>query len=266
MIMIMNKIVISAFITAAVFISFIFGGTVSGTSGCDEDCTKCHSLKLDEAAEILRSMKITDARVIDVQMSPLKGLWEINVEKEGKRGLFYIDFSKQFIVSGSIIEIKTSVNKTQEKLSDSPVAHIPQKKIPLKEALILGNKISQKKVIIFTDPDCPFCNKLHAELKKIVETRKDIAFYIKLLPLKMHKDAYSKSKAILCEKSLKFLEDNFEGKQIPKPSCEAKEIDENIKLAEKLGITGTPTIIMPDGRVFQGFFTADKLLSLIDST
>lgn len=259
----MKRIILLSFITV-VFLLITFSRIAYSTSGCDENCTKCHSLDTGDAAEILRGMKITDVKILDIQLSPLKGLWEINVEKEGKRGVFYIDFSKKFIVSGSIIEVKTSINKTQEKLSQSPVNHISQKKIPLKDALVLGNKKSSKRVIVFTDPDCPFCKKLHAELKKIVETKKDIAFYIKLFPLQMHKDAYSKSKAILCEKSLKLLEDSFEGKQLPKPKCEANEIDANIKLASKLGITGTPTIIMPDGRVFQGFFTAEKLLALID--
>lgn len=103
-------------------------------------------------------------------------------------------------------------------------------------------------------------------MKKIIEKRKDIAFYMKLFPLvRIHPQAYEKSKTILCEKSLKLLEDAYEGKQLPKPKCEAKEIDENIKLGAELGISGTPTIIMPDGRVIPGYISEDKLIGLIDS-
>jgi thiol:disulfide interchange protein DsbC len=121
-------------------------------------------------------------------------------------------------------------------------------------------------VIVFTDPDCPFCGKLHDEIKKVVEKRKDIAFYIKLFPLtQLHPDAYWKSKSIICEKSLKLLESNFEGKTIPKPSCKTDAVDKNIKLAASLGITGTPTSILPDGSVLTGFLQADKLIELIDS-
>ncbi len=103
-------------------------------------------------------------------------------------------------------------------------------------------------------------------MKKIVEKRKDIAFYIKLYPLtRIHPAAYEKSKTILCEKSLKLLEDAYEGRQLPKPKCEAKEIDENIKLASELGISGTPAIILSDGMVIMGYLTAEKLIELIDS-
>jgi len=103
-------------------------------------------------------------------------------------------------------------------------------------------------------------------MKKAVEKRKDIAFYIKLFPLtKLHPDAYWKSKSIICSGSLAFLESVFEKKSIPQPSCETDVIDKNIKLAASLGISGTPTSIMPDGSVLTGSLPADKLIELIDS-
>jgi thiol:disulfide interchange protein DsbC len=102
-------------------------------------------------------------------------------------------------------------------------------------------------------------------VKRILSERDDIAFYIKLYPLKMHKDAYRKSKAIQCEKSLQLLEDAFAKKEIPDPKCDTDEIDKNIALAQKLGITGTPTIILEDGRILRGLVKAEKLLRYIDS-
>jgi thiol:disulfide interchange protein DsbC len=101
-------------------------------------------------------------------------------------------------------------------------------------------------------------------MKKVIEKRKDIAFYIKMYPLPMHKEAYDKAKAIVCEKSLSLLEDAFTQKPLPKPSCETPVIDDNIKLAEKLGIRGTPAIILPNGVIVPGYKDADSLIELID--
>ena len=101
-------------------------------------------------------------------------------------------------------------------------------------------------------------------MKKVIKERKDIAFYIKLYPLPMHKDAYAKAKAIVCEKSLSLLEDAFERKPLPAPKCETTAIDDNVKLAQKLGITGTPAIIMPDGRLIPGYLAADALIKQIE--
>jgi thiol:disulfide interchange protein DsbC len=101
-------------------------------------------------------------------------------------------------------------------------------------------------------------------MKKVITERKDIAFYIILYPLAMHKDAYGKAKAIICEKSLDLLEAAFEKKPLPKPSCDTKVIDENIKLAEKLGISGTPAVVFPDGTLIPGAMEAEAIIQKID--
>jgi len=101
-------------------------------------------------------------------------------------------------------------------------------------------------------------------MKKVIEKRKDIVFYIKLFPLPMHKEAYAKAKAIVCEKSLSLLEDAFERKTLPAPKCDTSAIDDNISLAQKLGISGTPAIILPDGRLLPGYLEADALILQIE--
>ena len=100
-------------------------------------------------------------------------------------------------------------------------------------------------------------------MKKVVKERKDIVFYLKMFPLKIHPNAYDKAKAIVCEKSLAMLENSLEKKTVPAPKCKTSVIDENLKLAEKLGITGAPTLVMPDGRVIAGFRDAAALKELI---
>jgi thiol:disulfide interchange protein DsbC len=100
-------------------------------------------------------------------------------------------------------------------------------------------------------------------MKRIIEERRDINFYIKMFPLKSHPEANEKSKAIVCEKSLALLEVAFEGKPLPKPRCETSAVDENIKLGEKLGITSIPTLVLPDGRLISGYIDAKTLITLI---
>jgi len=100
-------------------------------------------------------------------------------------------------------------------------------------------------------------------MKKTIDERKDIAFYIKMFPLQSHPEAYQKSKSILCEKSLSLLEDAFDKKPIPKPKCETAAVDESMKLAQKLGINSVPTLIFPDGKMIPGYKDAKTLIDLI---
>ena len=83
-------------------------------------------------------------------------------------------------------------------------------------------------------------------------------------PLKMHQGAYDKAKTIVCEKKISLLEDAFEKKPLPAPKCKTSAVDESMKLAQKLGITGAPSIIMPDGRLIPGFMDAKAIEDLVD--
>jgi thiol:disulfide interchange protein DsbC len=258
------------FLLAGVFFVPIFFHTTSNRveafdqTGCEMDCQKCHALTTQEIKEVLKDMKAPDAEILKVQLSPIGGLWEIAIDNKGKSGLFYLDFSKKFIVSGSIIEVKTGKNKTRERVSSlQDNRRVDFSKIPLNHALLLGNATAPKKVAVFTDPDCNFCEKLHKEMEKVLQEKKDIAFYVFLFPLPSHKDAYWKSKSIVCSRSLKMLEEAYARKDIPKLECDNKEVDSNIKIAEALGITGTPTLVLPDGRIRTGMMPAKELVEFI---
>ena len=251
------------------FVSLLCSGNVFafGEGGCDGECNKCHSLTKTEAFDIMKKLKITEPKVGDIRMSPIKGLWEVSIDSQGKSGLFYIAFSKNYIVQGQIVEVATGVDKTREQYKImQDCKQIDISKISLTNALVLGDRKAKKRVIVFTDPDCPFCGRLHDEMRKVVEKRKDIVFYIRLYPLvKLHPDSYWKSQSIACNKSLQMLEDNFGKKPIQRTECSTKEVDNTIKLAEKLGITGTPTLILSNGKMRSGAMSAEQLIELVDS-
>lgn len=249
-------------ILVSVLVLLLFSASHSyGFSTKGENCAKCHTLKKEEAAALLKEIAPM-VKVLDVKMTPLKSMWQIDIESNGRKGPVYLDFTKRYLISGSIVDIKSKRNLTNEAEEDLNRVNVSQ--IPLGDALVMGERNAKKKVIVFTDPECPFCAKIHQELKKVVAERKDIAFYIKMYPLPIHKDATEKAKAIVCEKSLKLLDEAYEKKPLPKAKCKAPVIDENIKLAKKLGIAGTPALVMPDGRVISGYRDANALKLLID--
>jgi thiol:disulfide interchange protein DsbC len=232
-------------------------------TGCEKDCQKCHTISNQEVKEILKRLRAPDAEIVKIQPSPLKGLWEVSIINKGRPGLFYVDFSKVFVVSGSIVEVKSGKNKTAERLTRLRESRrVDFSKIPLNEALVMGDPVAPRKVAVFTDPDCPYCAKLHKEMQQLLQQRKDIVFYILLYPL--HKDSYWKAKSILCNRSLKMLEDAFAKKTIPKPECNTNQVDSNIQLAQGFGITGTPALVLPDGRVHPGWMPAKRLMDFID--
>jgi thiol:disulfide interchange protein DsbC len=115
-----------------------------------QDCSKCHTLKKEEARALLKTFD-QSIKVLGVSKSQAKYMWEVSIESNGKKGLVYIDLPKKHLFSGSLIAIQGKKNLTQDRLSEINKVNVSQ--IPLKDAVVLGNKNAKHKVIVFDDPE-----------------------------------------------------------------------------------------------------------------
>jgi len=234
--------------------------------GCGGECTSCHSLTEKDAGDLLKK---TGLKVKSVKQAPSRGLFELLVEKDNKQGVIFIDYGKKHLIQGMIVNLET-LQPVSSHAQDLPqpkqVTSVDVTKIPLDKAVIMGNPKGSRKLYVFTDPDCPYCQKGHVELKKLAAIAPDVAIYIMLYPLAMHPGAYDKSRTIFETKSLDLMDKAFDGKEIPKPSKEGSKaaIDEIIKFANASGISGTPTMVMPDGKVEVGMRDAETLKKMLE--
>lgn len=261
----MNKLLFIP-IAAMLFLAPVLAGaSMTEHPGCSGNCLECHKFEKSEAETIVKKLKEanprfpTAARVKDVKLAPAGGLWQIDLDIDGKQGALFVDISKKYLLSISEIVPIDSIKKQEPRKVDFS-------KLPLKEAFVLGTKGAAKKVAVFTDPDCPACKVLHEEMKKVLTQRKDITFYLFFNPLPQHPDAPRKAQAILCEKSVKVLDDAYAGKAVPESTCKgAGELLEKSKaLAMKMQFNSTPTLVRNDGLVQPGALPADRLIEWID--
>jgi len=229
------------------------------SEGCGAGtCADCHSITMAETEQLLGGMV---DKVNSVEFAEIPGMWVAEVEKDRSKLPVYIDFSKQYLVSGNVIRLNDKENLTRQR--SVRMNSIDVSKIPLADALLLGKPSAKTKVIVFTDPECPYCKKLHEELREVIRRDPEVAFLIKLFPLKMHPNAYDISKSIICNNSMEYLELSFAGKPIPAPNCESPVVDQTLALVKELGIHSTPTLVMPDGRVIPGYRKAEAILTII---
>ncbi|OGR33887.1 MAG: hypothetical protein A2091_07715 [Desulfuromonadales bacterium GWD2_61_12] len=246
--------------------------------GCGAgQCRDCHSLEVKEAAKILGEGV---DRVHKVEFAEIPGFWVVEVEKEKQRFPLYVDFSKAYVVAGNVIRLKdgenvtaryqTAMNGGKGAKAAPPTPPAPAKKIdfsriPLDDALLLGSPAAKIRVVVFTDPECSFCKKLHVELKEVVRLDSNVAFLIKMFPLKIHPNAYGIAKSVVCTKSLTLLEASFSGAPVLPSACETTKVDESLALGEAIGINSTPTLILPDGTLLPGYKKAADILRLLGS-
>lgn len=253
---------------ACLFVSLIVTSPsfAMAKEGCGGECASCHKLSENDANALLKK---TGLNVKSVKQSPSKGLFEILVEKDNKQGVVFIDYGKKHLMQGMIIDLE-SLQPVSAHAQDLPqpkqITSVDVTTIPADKAVVMGNPKGSKKLYVFTDPDCPYCRKGHEELKKLAKIAPDVAIYVMLFPLPMHPAAYDKSRTVFETMSHDLLDKAFEGKDIPKPTKESskKAIDEIVKFANANGISGTPTMIMPDGKIEVGMRDAETLKKMLE--
>jgi len=222
-------------------------------------CAECHKLTKEEAGKILGTLV---DNVVGVVQGPFPGVWEVDVARSGKTYPIYLDYSLKYLFNGQFIRLGDMANLTGKRYAD--LNRVDVASIPVKDAIRVGSPSAKKTVIVLSDPTCPHCVRLHEEIKKAAAKDADVAFLVMPYPRNRNdKATYARCLSVVCSKSEKLLDDAYAGKEVPEAACKTDAVDETIRLAERLKIEGTPTMILPDGRLVSGSMEAGALLALL---
>lgn len=254
---------LSGVIAVAAFLLLVFAPVARAFQkdpGPRKDCMECHALTIEGAKKILGQGA---DNVVAVLPGPIPGLWEVDVQKGGQTFPVYLDYSGRYLFNGQIIRMSDRKNLTGERYTD--LNRVDVSTISLADAIVIGNPGAKYQVIVFDDPDCPWCRKLHGEIRQIVARDPEVSFHILVYARNNNPQTVKKALSIVCGKKdgARLLDDAFAGKPLPDPACDSKAVEETARLAAKLGVRGTPAMILPDGRLISGYMPADKLLGLI---
>jgi hypothetical protein len=86
-----------------------------------------------------------------IAKSPYFGLFEVQFDNQ----MIYTDAKAKYVIVGSVYEVEGKVNLTEQrlrKLNRVDVASLP---LDLAFKRVKGN--GERKLIVFSDADCPFC-------------------------------------------------------------------------------------------------------------
>ena len=86
-------------------------------------------------------------------------------------------FIKDGFVTGNLISLKTGKDYRNEIKPSVPSSMYN------KEHLLYGTENSKHKIIVFSDPQCPFCQELVPEIIEVAKANPEVALYYYHLPL-----------------------------------------------------------------------------------
>jgi thiol:disulfide interchange protein DsbC len=186
-------------------------------------------------------------KVESVTKTGYAGLYEVFMAGQ----ILYTDEKMTFLIAeGRLVDPKTKKDITGERLEE--LTKIDFSSLPLEQAIKVVKGNGSRKLVVFSDVDCPYCKRLEQnELSNIT----DVTVYTFLYPIQqLHPDAEAKSKSIWCSNNrVKAWEDWILRNQLPKSTgnCEVP-LEKVGDLARKIGVTSTPTLIFSDGKRMLG--------------
>ena len=196
------------------------------------------------------------AQISSVKKTPYSGLFEVYLDGQ----LVYMDAKGQYVFAGDVIDLKTRRNLTQDRLAK--LQAVDWKVFPLNNAIKSVKGKGERKLVVFSDVDCPFCRKFEAELAKV----DNITVYTFLYPIEgLHPKAVQTSRQIWCASDRNKAWDDYITKgSVPgnDGKC-ANPVDATVALGNKLGVGGTPTIFFANGVRVPGMVPAAQLERLL---
>ena len=165
-------------------------------------------------------------------------------------------YFQHWIFGGVFYDMKNQIDLTapMKKLAQM----VDVSKLPVENAITREAGKAENTLFVFTDPRCPFCKKLEAELVKLENVR----IHTFLTPLtSLHPDAKEVSARILCakDKAKAFEDFMLKGKEISEPAQCQTTLEANERLMTELGIKGTPTIFFENGERATGALSAEAI-------
>lgn len=217
---------------------------------------------ITSAIKIHLKANLPELKVDQVNMTPINGVYEV----VSGRKVFYVDSTGRYAMLGNLVDLDTKKSLTEKTIKTLTVVDWNQ--LPLLLALRNTIGAGNRRIAIFTDPDCPFCKRLEQDT---IAKLKDVVVYEFLFPLPIHENGMIDSRKILCSQNpeVTFASWMILSKKLPeKTSCH--NATKLIKIQEVgndiVGIEATPTIILPNGQIISGLVPADYLNKLITET
>ena len=199
-----------------------------------------------------------DIKVTSIRPAPMAGMNEVVLSGPQGPLLVYINDKGTYAFAGELIDILKERNLTEERIDE--LNRVKFDSLPLDKAIKVVKGNGKRRLVVFSDPDCPYCRRLEKELLKV----DDVTIHTFLYPI-AHPAAIPKSKQIWCaaDRGQAWTDYMLKG-DLPsnKGDC-ANPLDAVMALGQKMRVNGTPTLIFTNGHRAPGFIPADRIEGLL---
>lgn len=195
-------------------------------------------------------------KIDEISRTPMAGVFEVRIGQD----ILYTDADGSFVLQGSLIDTRSKKNITEERLDK--LSAIAFDSLPLGDAFTIVRGNGKRKMAVFEDPNCGYCKRFERDMQKV----NDVTVYLFLMPI-LGGDSPEKSRNIWCakDKAQAWTDLMVNDKPVPKAaaSCDSTALVRNVEFGRKHRITGTPTMILSNGKRVPGALPAAQVEQLL---
>lgn len=207
---------------------------------------------------ITQKINSMDARVKvnHVEKSTIDGLYLVDLE--GGDQLFVNKDATQFIQGNQYgLDEKGKVINVSERKRQA-VAAKEIASIPVKDMIIYPAAEKKATITVFTDPTCPYCKLLHESIPELNKAGFEVR-YLAFPRMGLGSDTHANLASAWCSPDQQgAMTKLFKHEAIPEIKC-TNPVADDFLLGQKLGVMGTPTIFLENGKKMAGMQTLDQL-------
>jgi len=213
----------------------------------------------DEAEAITKVLQhiIPGATPDRIAESVIPGMYEVSYGPD----VLYITKDGRYVLEGDLLNTDTRENLTENIRSAARLKLINA--VDPKSMIVFAPKQVKHTVTIFTDVDCAFCRKLHSQIADY--NKYGIAIrYLAYPRTGVNTESYYKAVSVWCSADRQTALTRAKlGEPLKRTSCD-NPVRDHMALADKLGITATPTLILEDGSLISGYIPPDRMSKMLD--
>lgn len=196
-----------------------------------------------------------DKKDIKISNTPVPRLKRVTTP----RGVFYVTEDGKYLTEGPIYDMskKTPVNIANSE-NVKLIASID------KNAIVYKAKNEKYVVSVFTDYTCSYCKKFHEEIDQYLDAGISIHYFA--FPRKgLNSEVAKNMQSIWSVRDRKTAFDNaYKTGSVSPASSMIPYIQMQYTVGVKLGISGTPAIVLPNGQLVGGYVPVEQLLDMLD--
>jgi len=232
------------------FALLAWGALAAAPAGADE--------ALPVALEDAVAKLVPGVEPDQVRQSPLPGLYEVAFGPT----VVYVSADGRYLLRGDVIDLESRQNLTEASRREARADTVA--KLGEDSMIVFAPRQVKHSVTVFTDVDCPYCQKMHREMEGYLEEGIEIR-YTAFPRAGVGSRTYDEMVSVWCaDDAQQAMAAAKAGEHVAPRQC-PNPVERHYELGRALGVRGTPTIVTESGDMIPGYLPPARLAQRLES-